>query len=306
MRMHVASLVGNLLAPTISSLIMERYGPWWPILIGLSLIASSAIVVLFIPETLPAKSAAPEPEPEQSPTLRARLSHLSERLQDALTLSRSPSLILLLLTCLAGMPVAFSTATFMPVFMSARYHTKLLQGGYMQSAFGAVQIPVLFVLIPWLSRTLMQLPAGSISWLRPTDEHHRDIVIARGSAAMTLGATVVLGLAPTIPVFVAGLALLALGSATFSLIRSLMSLYVDPKHRSRLFGLVGMVEILGQIYAQPMLAELFALGMRLGGGWIGLPFFGLAALMAAVTGLLMFVRVSSKVEEPEAPEGVDD
>lgn len=300
MRMHVASLIGGLLAPTISSLMMARFGPWLPICIGLSLLAASALVVLIIPETLPTKSAAPAPAPEQPPTLRSRLSALLAHLKEVLTLSRSPSLILLLLTCLVGMPVAFSTATFMPVFMSARFHTKLLQGGYMQSAFGAAQVPVLFLLVPWLSRSLMRLPADAP--LRPTDEHHRDIVIARGSAAMTLVAAVVLGFAPTIPVFLFGLALLALGSATFSLIRSLMSLYVDPKHRSRLFGLVGMVEILGQIYAQPMLAELFALGMRLGGAWIGLPYFGLAVLMAVVTALLMFVKVSSKVEEPETPE----
>lgn len=302
MRMHVASLVGNLLAPTISSLLMARYGPWLPICIGFSLIASSAIVVLFIPETLPVKPTAPEPEPEQSPTLRSRISHLSARLKSALTLSRSPSLILLFITCLVGMPVNFSTSTFMPVFMSARYHIKLLEGGYVQSAFGAAQIPVLFLLMPWLSRTLMKLPTSTA--MRPTDEHHRDIVIARGCATMTLLAAVVLGLAPAIPVFLFGLALLALGSATFSLIRSLMSLYVDPKHRSRLFGLVGMVEIVGQIYAQPMLAELFALGMRLGGGWIGLPYFGLAMLMALVTVLLFFVRVSSKVKEPEEQEDV--
>lgn len=303
MRMHVSSLVGNLLAPTISSLLMARYGPWLPICIGLSFIATSAVVVLFIPETLPVKPTAPEPAPEQSPTLRSRLSRLSTRVKEALTLSRSPSLILLLITCLVGMPVAFSTSTFMPVFMSTRYHIQLLQGGYVQSMFGAAQIPVLFLLMPWLSRTLMQLPTAT---LRPTDEHHRDIVIARGCAGMTLLAAVVLGLAPTIPVFLFGLALLALGSATFSLIRSLMSLYVDPKHRSRLFGLVGMVEILGQIYAQPMLAELFALGMRLGGGWIGLPYFGLAMLMAMVVGLLTFVRVSSKVQEPEESESVHD
>lgn len=297
MRLHVASLAGNLLAHSLSSLLMAKYGPWLPMWMGIGMMVLSAIVVLFVPETLHAKPPVPELEGNQSSEQSSPISQALARLKESVMISCSPSLALLLITCLVGIPVALSTSTFMSVFMSTRYHTALLQGGYVQSAFGTLQMLFLFMFMPWLSRWLMQ----STGKLRPADEHHRDIIIARWSAGITLFAAVVLGLANSIPAFLFGLALLACGSATFSLIRSLMSLYVDPKHRSRLFGLVGMVEILGQIYAQPMLAELFALGMKLGGGWIGMPYFGLAVLMAVVTALLLFVRVPHKVEveEPE-------
>ncbi|CAN8101424.1 unnamed protein product [Discula destructiva] len=297
-RLHVASLAGNMLSPSISSLLMAHYGPWPSMLIGIGFLASSAVVVLFVPETLQVKSSEPASGSEDCADQTSRLPQMLARLKDSVAFIRSPSLVCLLITCLVGMPVAFSTNTFMPVFMSKRYGIKLLQGGYVQSAFGIVQMVVLFAVVPLVSRALMR----STGKFRPVDEHHRDIIIARWSAGVSLFAAVAMGVAPTLSAFLFGLVLLALGSALFSFINSLMSLYVDPKHRSRLFGLVGMVQILGQIYAQPMLAELFALGMKLGGEWIGLPYFGLALLLALVTGLLLFVRVSPKMKRADSLE----
>lgn len=288
-----------MLAPTLSSFLMAKYGPWPPTWIGLGLIASSAIVVMFVPETLQAKPKPAEAEVEASPdqNQKSRLSLMLARLKKSLSIIQSPSLICLLVISLVGMPVNLSVGTFMPVFMSKRYGLQLFQGGYVQTAFGGAQLIQSLVILPWLSRYLMQSTK-----LRAADEHHRDLSIARWSAGISGLAALTLGLAPTLPGFLLGLVILALGSGTFSLVRSLMSLYVDPVHRSRLFGLVGMVEIVGQIYAQPMLAELFALGMRLGGEWIGLPYLGLAVLVAVVTVLLLFVRVSPKVGSQEAPE----
>lgn len=297
LRMHVASVCGNLLAPTLSSFLMAQYGPWPSTWIGLGLIASSAIVVMFVPETLQAKPSTTASEGEATLDPNSRFSRMLARLQDSLSIVRSPSLVLLLIVSLTSMPVVLSTSSFMPVFLSKRYDSQLFQGGFVQSAFGAAQMLQSLIILPWLSRALMQSTK-----FRPADEHHRDLFIARWSAGVSMLAALVLGLAPTLPAFIFGLVILSLGSGTFSLVRSLMSLYVDPIHRSRLFGLIGMVEIVGQIYAQPMLAELFSLGMRLGGKWIGLPYFGLSVLVAAATALLLFVRVSPKAKAQAATE----
>lgn len=155
--------------------------------------------------------------------------------------------------------------------------------------------------LPWLCRYLMR-PSTSPK-IRPADEQHRDLAIARWSAAVTILATLVMGLAPNLVGFIIGLALLALGSGLTSLVRSLMSCYVDPVHRSRLFGTVGMVEILGAVYADPMLAGLFSLGMKLGGAWIGFPYDGLSVLVTLVTGLLLFVRLPKRMGVPLASTG---
>lgn len=115
-------------------------------------------------------------------------------------------------------------------------------------------------------------------------------------------ASLVLGLAPNLALFITGLVILALGTGCASLIRTLLSFYVDPEHRSRLFGIVGMIEIIGSIYARPMLAALFSLGMKLGGQWIGLPYYSVTVLFAAITVLFVFVRVPRKPGDPSCAE----
>lgn len=296
MQQHMASVFGNLMAPSISSFMMARWGPWPPAMVGIGLITLSAAAVLFVPETLQSRQASSyNPDQDDTPRQKSGASHYLDQFKESLSILRSPSLILLLLTCLGTMPLFFSTTSFMAIFLSKRYHLRLFQGGYVQSAFGVAQMVQTLLFLPWLSRRLMQ--STTPPRLRPADEHHRDLSIARWSAGIGAFAALVLGLAPTLPGFVVGLALLAIGSGCSSLLRSLMSLYVDPQHRSRLFGLVGMVEIVGTICAQPMLAGLFSLGMQLGGGWIGLPYFGLTVLVTMVTALLLFVRVPRKVED---------
>lgn len=307
------------MAPTLSSFIMSRVGPWPPAFIGIALCALSVAAVALIPETLPAEPAVFTAEAgagqddddhhHHHPPKRQtwRISHLADRLRESLSILASPSLVVLLVACLVTSPVTHSTGSFMAVFLSKRYGIQLFQAGYVQSAFGLAQVVQTLLVLPWLSRVLLLRPAPSSATaiaaaprkrlLRFPDEHHRDLAIARWSACATGAAALLLGLAPALPAFALGLAVLAAGAGCASLMRSLMSLYVDPAHRSRLFGLAAMVELVGTVYAQPMLAGLFSLGMRLGGGWIGLPYFGLAVLVAAMMALLLFVRVPKKAEE---------
>jgi len=84
---------------------------------------------------------------------------------------------------------------------------------------------------------------------------------------------------------------LALGSGHSSFARALMSVHVDVEHRSRLFTLVGMLETAGTMYAGPLLAGLFSVGMRKGGGWIGLPYLVLAGFAVVALVVLLFVRL---------------
>lgn len=307
MRQYVVSACGNLLSPTVSSFIMARVGPWPPAFIGLGLIISSILAIAFVPETLPAKQATlGEVEDEYGDVSKSssQLSHLLDRFRQALSILSSPSLVILLIACLGAVPVAHSTYSFMAVFLSKRYSIPLFRAGYIQSAFGLAQVVQTILILPWLSQCLLlRGRAGNTEastttrLLAPASEHHRDLSIARASAAILALAALILGLAPTLSGFVFGLAVLAMGSGCASLLRSLMSIYVDPAHRSRLFGLVGMVEMVGQIYAQPMLAGLFSLGMRLGSGWIGLPYFGLTILLTVMATLLLFVRVPKRTGE---------
>ncbi|KAI0149824.1 MFS general substrate transporter [Hypoxylon sp. NC0597] len=298
MRLHVASLVGNLVSPAVSSIMMERMGPWPSIWVAVSCIVISGISFLFVPETLkhqPAQDDTQEPERGSEPEAagrESRMSHVIARFKDSLSILKSPSLILLLLTCLGSAPIISATLQFMAQFISKRYGIRLAQTGYVQSTYGIAQVIQAFIILPWLTRKIMK--STTPARFRATDEHHRDLSLARWSFGFLIVGVLVLGLSPTLAVFVFGLLLMALGSSFGSLNKSLMSLYVDPEHRSRLFSLVGMVEVVGSVYAQPMLAVLFALGMELGGGWIGLPYYVLSIIVALTGSLLFFVKVPNE------------
>lgn len=291
MRLHVASLCGDLLSPALSSAMMQSVGPWPPIWVAIAIVIISAIAFLFLPETLKHQPDQEdiEEEPEtNSPSFRSRISHVFNRFKESLSILKSTSLILLLLTCLGARPV-MATLQFMAQFISKRYDIALAETGYVQSVYGVTQIAHSLVILPWLARFVMR--DATPAKFRAKDEHHRDLSFAKWSYGILVVGIAALGLAPTLPAFIFGLVITALGSGFNSLTRSLMSLYVDPEHRSRLFSLVGMVEVIGSVYAQPMMAGLFTLGMKLGGEWIGLPYFALSILVAVTASLLLFVRV---------------
>lgn len=275
---------------------MQRVGPWPPVWVAVAIIVISAVAFLFVPETLkhqPHREDAEERETD-TPNLKSRISHVINRFKDSLSILASPSIILLLLTCLGARPVT-ATMQFMAQFISKRYSIELAETGYVQSIYGIIQVVQALVLLPWLARFVMKdtTPVR----FRAADEHHRDLSLARWSYGILVVGIAALGLASTLPGFIFGLVIMGLGSGFNSLTRSLMSLYVDPEHRSRLFSLVGMMEVIGSVYAQPMLAGLFTLGMKLGGGWIGLPYYVLSILVAATASLLLFVRVPKEVRD---------
>lgn len=305
LRVHVFSLCGQLFAPSLAALLMEHKGPWPSMWLGAGLLSLCSIAVLFLPETY--KSAPERPQPEEDEQQHSRRSQLVKRFKDSVSILKSPSLILLLIACLVSSSYIESTSSFMVQFISQRYQMKLEQGGYVQSFYGLAQALQSVVVLPWLSKLTMRgndasSSSSSSSLFRPADTHHRDFLLLCGSTFFIILGSLILGLAPSLALFITGLVLFALGTGCSSLIRTLLSLYVDPEHRSRLFGIVSMVEIIGSIYARPMLAALFSLGMKLGGQLIGFPYFGVTVLFTVTAVLFTFVRVPQKPGDPSSAD----
>ncbi|KAF3018093.1 hypothetical protein E8E14_005076 [Neopestalotiopsis sp. 37M] len=310
MRLHVSNLVGSLVSPALSSAMLRVTGPWPVMFVAVGCVLAGAVAFLFVPETMQHKPVVEEEEhaneqhsdDDSRPRgLRGHVDHAVKQLRHSISMVKSASLVILLLTCLASSPIAGSVAQFLVQFVSKRYEIPIESTGYVQSAYGVAQVVHALLLLPWLSAFLLKDKAPG--FLRMPNEQVRDLVLARWSFGLLALAFFVMTIAPELWMFIAGLCLLALGSAAQSLVKSLMSLYVDQQHRSRLYTLVGIVDTVGGLYGPAMLAGLFSLGMKKGGIWIGLPYFGVMVITLVVVILLLFIKVPKQnSEERETTE----
>ncbi|ETS78342.1 hypothetical protein PFICI_10404 [Pestalotiopsis fici W106-1] len=310
MRIHVASMFGNLVSPALASILMPHTGPWPLVWFSLVLISIPIVGILFVPETLSTKpdvgtdtpATAETEEQDADATFSARLSRSLAELKDSLPMLQTPSVVFLLLTAaVTVMPVFYSTASFMAQFVSKRYHIHLAYTGYVQAAYGAAHVLVILVAIPWLSEWSLRPTAPR--WLRMADERRRDLAFMRWSFAPLIAGPVIMALSTSLPAFVCGLLVMSLGSGAGSYVTSALTFYVGPEERTRAFSLMGVMQIVGSLYAMPMLAGLFAAGMKAGGLGIGLPYLGVAALCSLGVVLLAFVRLSETKDREEAADG---
>ncbi|KAK8075202.1 major facilitator superfamily transporter [Apiospora hydei] len=291
MRFHVVAVLGNLVSPALCSLMMAKTGPWPCLWVSIALIVTGTVAFMFIPETSSHKQHNfQEGEPSQLASgFKGHVTHIYDRLLESASILKSSSVIILLATCIVSVPVIVAILQFLVQFISKRYSMPISDTGYVQTAYGIAQVFQSLLVLPYISKALI---SESTPWpFKMKDERTRDLWLARWSYGALVFGFLLMGAAPSLAFFVFGLFVLSLGSGFNSITRSLMSLYVDPEHRSRLFSLVGMAEVAGAMYGPPMLAGLFALGMRLRGAWIGLPYWGMACLCLLVIGALSFVRV---------------
>ncbi|KAJ5642335.1 hypothetical protein N7490_006335 [Penicillium lividum] len=307
MRLHVSGLVGSLISPALSSAIMAVTGPWPVMLVAVACLMSGAIAILFVPETLrnDQRTEATGSENQYS-RFDERAANTVGRLKESLSILASSSLLLLMVTCLFTAPFAIGVHQFLVQFVSKRYDMLIKNTGYVQAAYGLVQIIQALLVLPRVSSFLLKDTTPRL--FKMANEQERDLTLAKFSILFLLLGFSALGAAPNVSLFILGLLILTFGSGHSSLIRSLMSFYVDPAFQSRLFSVICMIEVIGSFYGSPMMAGLFTLGLRLGGGWIGLPYYGLALLCAFCIGILFLVRVpkhavSATLESEEAMAG---
>ena len=99
--------------------------------------------------------------------------------------------------------------------------------------------------------------------------------------------------------FLFGLFVSTFGAADSPLARATVSHYVDAQYTSRLYALIGMVEVLGSFIGGPALAVFFDWGLRKKGLWYGLPWFYIAFLSSVALFALALVRPPKQSQEDE-------
>ncbi|CAK1358558.1 unnamed protein product [Cercospora beticola] len=285
MRIHVVAMLGNLASPGLASILMNLVGPWPLLFVAVALLLSAGIPFIFIPETLRADN------PDQTKTLS--FSGTLANARRSLSLLKSPWLALLFVTSLLSQPIAPATSVFLPQFVSKRYDIQVKNTGYVQTVSGAVQIFMVLLGLPILSRYILASRENANPWkiMHAENEQKRDLVLARFSFILVILGTLGLAFSLSLGGFISGLVVLSLGSGYSSYTRGLMSLYVDKEQTSTLFSLVGMIDVLGAMYSGLTFAKLFSVGMDIGGVWVGLPFFVLALVTIVAMVPLFLLRL---------------
>ncbi|KZF23301.1 MFS general substrate transporter [Xylona heveae TC161] len=296
--MAFASLVGASVGPAISSRLMESFSPWVPALFGFFAVPIGVSVLAFVPETFAPSKLDPTREEEHAGSGEAQPNAFKSHLTQSLRLLKvsfmmlhSPSLVLVLATFLTCMPESLATSQLFTQYVSKRFDWPLSKAGYLLTIRGIVQMGVLLVALPLLSKLLLQ-------WQHPAG---KDLTLARVSATFAASGSLYIA-ASQIGLVISGITLHTFGAGLAPLCRSLATSYLAPQDTSKLNTLIGIIETTGSLFAGPALAWLFSMGMKLKGAWLGLPYFALAALF--VLCLLVLFGVSAP-QRDGAEDGYD-
>jgi MFS transporter, PCFT/HCP family, solute carrier family 46 (folate transporter), member 1 len=300
--MSVAFLTGNMLGSLIASKLMEIVSPWAPLLIAYVMIPLGTSVMIFVPETL---QANPDSKKNASLEEATFISSIKYQVQEAFThgarylsMLKSVSLVLVILTYLLHFPSVIARGQFFVQYFSNRFEWGMAKTGYLLALRGAVSIFMLLVALPVLSKLLLSPP------IRMTVAK-KDLALAQFSLlAITIGAALLGG--SNVPTVISGVVIITLGDGLSPLCRSLATSFVDSRHTSSLYVLIGVVETIGMIYAGPALAWLFTIGLELKGVWLGMPYFWLASTAALATIGLCFVGLPACSVKLTEEDGIFD
>ncbi|KAI0160195.1 major facilitator superfamily domain-containing protein [Xylariaceae sp. FL1272] len=299
MRVHASSMMGNLVSPALASIMMKSVGPWPPLFLSFWMLLITGPMIYLAPESLKHTKQVDNAGDSGDSTLKRRLIESLGELKNSATMFKSPSLVLIAILTMLHLAVVICTYQFMAQFVSKRYHIPLADTGYVQTTYGIAYVGVAFLILPFVSSavTSPRTPAR----MRIADERRRDLAFIKTSIVLALFGTFLLGVSPSLESFIFGLVVLSLGGAADSYIRAVATLYIVPEQRSRLFTILGLVAIASDLWISPGLAALFSLGMRLGGVWIGLPYFGVSAICLVMLVLSMFIRLPGTTHKVDNP-----
>ncbi|ORY59308.1 uncharacterized protein BCR38DRAFT_446220 [Pseudomassariella vexata] len=237
---------------------MERTGPWPCLIVAVGLLVLGSVVFIFVPDNKRQHEAKDADDQTGDNSMQA-----VQQLHEAFSILNSTSLLILFLVALTSSPVGPSTLAFLVQYASNCFSLLIFTTGFIDRPAMAMST--------WFSWCLSyptspRLVLGCEVLRRVpglSNERDHDLVQAPSAA--------VLGLAPNLPVFCVGMLFLTAGSGYSSFTRCLISDYIEPEHRLRIFALVSMVEMLGNISSQLMLLALLSFSLELGGKWLGLP-----------------------------------
>jgi MFS transporter, PCFT/HCP family, solute carrier family 46 (folate transporter), member 1 len=307
MLISIGAVAGGISGPALSGLLMQKYSPWVPLVIsGWVLLPIILITFIFLPETLPnwsSKRLAGIPsitKTDATSYFSAIRKHTYEAfgtLRSSLSMVRNRSMAMLLCTFLLQQPIERCLAQVLGQTLTKRFHWQLAQLGYFFSVRGLAAVLIL-ALLPILANYMT-----TKNRKRPFSIFSKDMLLAQASF-LSLITGLLLMSGENFPLLIIGQVVATLASGLASFEKALVVAYVKPEETSRLFALTGMLETVGALVGAPSMTWAFTQGVKMGGIWMGLPFWYAACLCAIAFTALCFVR-RPPATTSEAAEGSD-
>lgn len=295
-------------APPLGAALMSWYNPWVPMFASVAVYAITVLLVAILPETLrywhpalehqslhprldqePSDLLVPQTElsaAPESPTFRSlgpRLMYAARRHASFLLSDLRVPVLLLTFA-----PIMFSESAreMMIQYASLRFSVSLADATYAVSVASLTKVVTLMVLVP-ATGSLITRCCG-------IKGAYRDLIMCRGSNALYMVGWSLVGVAPTIGLFVVANILSTLGYGTTFLARSFVTSLVSKSDVGKLYAALSLVETVALMGGGPILAAVWAWGLRIGGFAVGLPFFVVSVLWGGNCILVWLVRLTKQ------------
>lgn len=302
LRIGAFNLLANLVMPPFAAWLMSEYTPWIPVMGGIGLSILSILVFAFTPETLhyarggfsnhrdqppsstdttaqppPPPDLAPNQEPISLNTANMWITKAREGFFFLFEDWRIPVLIIpFVLQMLLG-----ASGQLMIQYMSKRYDITFAKATLVATIRSAMIVVLLFIILPWLSDFLVDRMRVS--------PQRKDLNLARLSQGFLSVGWFAFGFAPNVPFAAVTLVIASLGQGAAFLFRSFLTSLLPRNRIASTYSFITIIETLGSMFGSPFLAQLLKDGLRLGGGWIGLPFYFVGLVSGVITLLLLFM-----------------
>ncbi|KAI9751276.1 MAG: hypothetical protein M4579_006129 [Chaenotheca gracillima] len=304
-RLQAAQLVAEIIGPSIGSALMS-HDLWLPVYVGLTLDAITVFSTLIaLPETLNARLADPELESVEvfsdsasssdssngfGALIRRNIRDLAQNFKSALDFVAHNITVSLLVFTFLSHVISRSAMEVLFQYVPHRFGWSISEVGYLFSLRAVAHIVLLLGILPAVSHFLITKAAADI--------RKKDLVISKASVVLCAVGAYLIGLAPTAVLATISLVIYTLGGGFHAVARSLVTSLVEPHHVGRLYTAISILDNLGSLIAGPLLSIFFRFGIKLGGFWQGLPFFGLGLMFTFVAAAVWCVRLPGPGEDP--------
>lgn len=293
-------LLGASIAGPIIGLVVNKSGDWTSLWVGTGLCCSVIPVCLLLPETknTPGHNTRHMVPQETDLSLKPTLSAKMEAMwRETVGIARYQFLENTLLGLGLFSLLFTSIGRALPMVLS--------QYAYRRYSMSWAEVGLLTSVKAFVALGMTALVLPSLDYFLRTKCHmsliHKDMWLVRSSILVMLVGALCVGLSPTTSSLIASLTIFGLGSGYEFAMRAMLA-QVAGDRVATVYTTMSFMESAGELIASPLLAYLYQVGLRWGGGWIGLPFFFMAGLFGVAAVIIWSVSTKDFVKAEEIEE----